>query len=44
MLLENPDNTFTPMPRNITPIGMELNPSTEPIEEPKKDEPKIKFN
>ena len=25
---ENPDNTFTPMPRNITPLGMELNPDT----------------
>jgi len=23
---ENPDNTFTPMPRNITPLGMELDP------------------
>jgi len=25
------------MPQTITPTGMELNPSTEPIEEPKKD-------
>ena len=25
---ENPDNTFTPMPRNITPLGMELDPDT----------------
>ena len=23
---ENPNNTFTPMPRNITPLGMELDP------------------
>ena len=23
---ENPDNTFTPLPRNITPLGMELDP------------------
>ena len=25
---ENPENTFTPMPRNITPLGMELDPDT----------------
>ena len=25
---DNPDNTFTPMPRNITPLGMELDPDT----------------
>jgi len=25
---ENPDSTFTPLPRNITPLGMELDPST----------------
>ena len=25
---ENPDNTFTPMPRNITPLGMELDPDS----------------
>jgi len=25
---ENPDNSFTPMPRNITPLGMELDPDT----------------
>ena len=40
----NPDSQFTPMPNTITPIGMELNPSTEPIEEPKKDEPKVETN
>ena len=32
---DNPDSQFTAMPQTITPIGMELNPSTEPIEEPK---------
>ena len=26
--LENPDNTFTSLPRNITPAGMELDPDT----------------
>ena len=31
---DNPDSQFTAMPQSITPIGMELNPSTEPIEEP----------
>ena len=25
---ENPDNTFTPLPRNITPVGIELDPDT----------------
>ena len=34
----NPDSQFTAMPQTITPIGMELNPTTEPIEEPKKIE------
>jgi hypothetical protein len=31
---DNPDSQFTPLPQTITPIGMELNPTTEPIEEP----------
>ena len=31
---DNPDSQFTPLPQTITPIGMELNPITEPIEEP----------
>ena len=35
---ENPDSQFTAMPQTITPLGMELNPATEPIEEPKKIE------
>jgi len=25
---ENPDSTFTPLPRNITPLGIELDPAT----------------
>jgi hypothetical protein len=25
---ENPENTFTPLPRNITPAGIELDPDT----------------
>ena len=33
---DNPDSQFTPMPQTITPIGMELNPTTEPIEDPVK--------
>ena len=24
----NPENTFTPLPRNITPAGIELDPDT----------------
>ena len=32
--LENPDSLFVPMPQTITPVGMELNPSTEHIDEP----------
>ena len=27
-VVENPDNTFTPLPRNITPLGIELDPDT----------------
>ena len=34
----NPDSQFAAMPQTITPAGMELNPSAEPIEDPKKDE------
>jgi MFS family permease len=33
---ENPDSQFTPLPQTITPLGMELNPTTEPIEDPEK--------
>tara|TARA_Y100001970_G_C14242311_1_gene865689 strand:+ start:1933 stop:3294 length:1362 start_codon:yes stop_codon:yes gene_type:complete len=32
--VDNPDSQFTPMPQTITPLGMELNPSTEHIDEP----------
>ena len=31
---DNPDSQFTPVPQTITPVGMELNPATEHIEEP----------
>ena len=33
----NPDSQFVAMPSTITPAGIELNPITEPIEEPKKE-------
>ena len=33
---DNPDSQFTAMPQSITPTGMELNPTTEPIDEPTK--------
>jgi len=33
-VVENPDSQFVAMPQSITPAGIELNPSTEPIEEP----------
>ena len=36
--VENPDSQFVAMPSTITPAGIELNPITEPIEEPKKPE------
>jgi hypothetical protein len=39
--VENPDSQFVAMPQTITPAGIELNPSTEPIEEPMKEEEKI---
>ena len=25
---DNPESTFTPLPRNITPLGIELDPTT----------------
>ena len=34
--VENPDSQFVAMPQSITPAGIELNPSTESIEEPAK--------
>ena len=36
--VDNPDSQFVAMPQTITPAGIELNPTTEPIEEPKKVE------
>ena len=36
--VENPDSQFVAMPQTVTPAGIELNPITEPIEEPIKDE------
>ena len=36
--VDNPDSQFVAMPQTITPAGIELNPSTEPIEEPTKEE------
>jgi len=36
--VDNPDSQFVAMPQTITPAGIELNPTTEPIEEPKKIE------
>ncbi|MDA9650591.1 MFS transporter [Candidatus Pelagibacter sp.] len=32
--VDNPDSQFVAMPQTITPAGIELNPTTEPIEEP----------
>ena len=37
---ENPDSQFVPLPQTITPVGMELNPTTEHIEEPYTDKVK----
>ncbi len=38
--IENPDSQFVAMPQTITPAGIELNPSTEHIEEPYSDKVK----
>ena len=35
--VENPDSQFVAMPQTITPAGIELNPTTEPIDEPIKE-------
>ena len=32
--VDNPDSQFVAMPSTITPAGIELSPTTEPIEEP----------
>ena len=34
--VENPDSQFIAMPQSITPAGIELSPTTEPIDEPTK--------
>ena len=34
--VDNPDSQFVAMPQTITPAGIELNPTTEPIDEPEK--------
>ena len=36
--VDNPDSQFVAMPQTITPAGIELNPITEPIDEPEKIE------
>tara|TARA_A100001011_G_C14285139_1_gene833293 strand:- start:715 stop:2007 length:1293 start_codon:yes stop_codon:yes gene_type:complete len=38
--VDNPDSQFVAMPQTITPAGIELNPTTEPIDEPKKEREK----
>ena len=45
-VVENPDSQFVAMPQSITPAGIELNPITEPIDEPNKNltNPLIKEN
>jgi MFS family permease len=45
-VVENPDSQFVAMPQSITPAGIELNPTTEPIEEPIKpvSEPVVEDN
>jgi MFS family permease len=35
-VVENPDSQFVAMPQSITPAGIELNPTTEPIDDPAK--------
>ena len=45
-VVENPDSQFVAMPQSITPAGIELNPSTEPIDDPIKPvtEPVVEEN
>ena len=33
-VVDNPDSQFTPIPQTITPLGLELSPVTEHIDEP----------
>jgi MFS family permease len=37
-VVDNPDSQFVAMPTSITPVGIELSPAAEPIEEPQKTE------
>ncbi len=37
-VVSNPDSQFVAMPTSITPVGIELSPTSEPIEEPQKTE------
>tara|TARA_Y100001958_G_C21108383_1_gene456116 strand:- start:291 stop:1010 length:720 start_codon:yes stop_codon:yes gene_type:complete len=39
--VDNPDSQFVAMPQTITPAGIELNPTTEPIEDPVKEDAKL---
>ena len=39
--VDNPDSQFVAMPQTITPAGIELNPTTEPIDEPQKENEKV---
>ena len=39
-----PDSQFVAMPSTSTPAGIEINPTTEPIEEPKKSDEKQSTN
>jgi len=39
--IENPDSQFVAMTQTITPAGIELNPTTEPIEKPEKNSKEI---
>mgnify|MGYP001462278626 FL=1 len=40
-IVENLDSQFVAMPQTITPAGIELNPTTEPIEELHKNDEKL---
>ena len=40
-LWRNRDSQFVAMPQTITPAGIEPNPTTEPIEEPIKEENRV---
>ena len=42
--VDNPDSQFVAMPQTITPAGIELNPQTEPIQDPNPHMEKTSFN